>query len=146
MGCAGRDFDNRIETVEKRLREDPVIEIEIGPGRKRLMRKSVYDRMVNEPPKKRVAPAMHDVMDAHNERYKKWYGEPPPPVIEDYRCEAAKKEWPGYTRIKTPQGWKEGPPPFKSYAEQSLYERTYGFHQETGKRSDQARSLKEQRR
>ena len=83
--------------------------------------------------------ALHDVMAAHDERYRKWYKEPPPPVIEDYRCEEAKKTWPGYTRVLTPHGWKEGPPRFKSYDEQRTYERAYGFRQETGERSHVAR-------
>ena len=90
--------------------------------------------------------ALHDVMAAHDERYKKWYKEPPPSVIEDYRCEEAKKTWPGYTRVLTPQGWKEGPPRFKTYAEQALYERTYDFRQETGERSHAAREAQQKQR
>lgn len=145
MGCAGKDFDNSLDRIEKMNKDDPVIEIEIGPGRRRLIRKSALDRM-NSEPEKPHCPAMHDVMDAHNERYKKWYKEPPPPVIEDYRDKRAAKEWPGYTRVKTPHGWKEGPPPFKSYKEQALYERTYGFRQETGTKSDLARSQRNEQR
>ena len=90
--------------------------------------------------------AMHDVMAAHDERYRKWYKEPPPPVIEDYRSEEAKKTWPGYKRVLTPHGWKEGPERFRSYDEQRTYERAYGFRQETGERSHAAREAAEAKR
>ena len=116
--------------------------VDVGPGRKRL----VYPSRQIERNKQCRVPPMHDVMAAHDERYAKWYKEKPPPVIEDYRCEEAKKTWPGYTRVKTPYGWKEGPPRFKSYAEQRTYEQTYGFRQETGERSFAAREQAEAKR
>ena len=79
------------------------------------------------------SPGGADVMDAHDERYKKLYGEKPPPVVEDYRSEEAKKTWPGYRRMQMPDGtWKEGPLRFGSYAEQNAYERTYRFRQTGG--------------
>lgn len=79
-----------------------------------------------------AAPPLRDVMDAHDERYRRWYGEPPPPVIEDYRSEEAKKTWPGYQRVWTPQGWKEGPRRFQSREEERSYQRAYGFFEYSG--------------
>jgi hypothetical protein len=92
-------------------------------------------------PKRREKKASEhcSVMDAHDERYRKWYKEPPPPVIEDYRHPQAAKEWPGYRRVLTPQGWKEGPARFTSKAEQSKYENLYGFVQHTGKPREERR-------
>lgn len=77
--------------------------------------------------------ATHSVMDAHDERHRKLYREEPPPVIDDYRCEAAKKTWPRYARVQTRDGqWHEGPLRFRSYEEQHSYEKAFGFHQYTG--------------
>lgn len=117
---------------------EAVWEKEHARRQRRLKRAGVSDGIVDRRRdcNPRVGTALHDVMDAHDERYRRLYGEPPPPVVEDYRCEAAKRTWPGYRRVWTPQGWKEGPPRFKSYAEQETYERTYGFHQETGRKSE----------
>lgn len=68
------------------------------------------------------------VMDAHDERYRKLYGEKPPPVIEDLRSKDAAKTWPGYQRVQMPDGtWKEGPKRFRDRAEFETYKKTYGF-------------------
>lgn len=116
-------------------KEEEGVWVDVAPGRKRLVYPSQERNRKRDCVKGKVrAPEMHDVMDAHNERYRKMYGEKEgvPGVIEDYRSEQAKKTWPGYRRIKVGDTWKEGPLPFRSYAEQNMYERTYGFHQYTG--------------
>ncbi len=95
----------------------------------------------------RVCAAVLDHLAPHVERYRKWYKEKGlPPVIEDYRSKEAAKSWPGYKRVQVGDTWKEGPEPFKTRKEELLYQKLYGFHEETGTKTDKARSLAEDKK
>ncbi len=95
----------------------------------------------------RVCAAVLDHLAPHVERYRKWYKEKGlPPVIEDYRSKEAAKTWPGYKRVQVGDTWKEGPEPFKTRKEELLYQKLYGFHEETGTKTDKARSLAEDKK